>query len=181
LKILNKPTKEIIAARSRIFTRRSSNCSRINSQSFLPSSTGISLKKKQEIEKSIQKLKKLYPDLKEAKMYFTIGGLRSGGTTMNDMVLIGAEIATGDATTDVSGFPNKWLEGVFKSQQSDNLVPLNIHEYVHTQQIGETRNLLGQAIREGACDFITELIMDKPLPNNYLVYGRQHEAELKES
>ena len=137
--------------------------------------------KKQEIEKSIQKLKKLYPDLKEAKMYFTIGGLRSGGTTMNDMVLIGAEIATGDATTDVSGFPNKWLEGVFKSQQSDNLVPLNIHEYVHTQQIGETRNLLGQAIREGACDFITELIMDKPLPNNYLVYGRQHEAELKES
>lgn len=136
--------------------------------------------KANEIEKSIQKLKTLYPELKEAKMYFTIGGLRSGGTTMNDMVLIGAEIATGNASTDVSEFTNKWLEGVFKSQQSDNIIPLNIHEYIHTQQNGETQNLLGQAIREGACDFVTELVMGKPLQNNYLVYGRQHEAELKE-
>lgn len=136
--------------------------------------------KAKEIEQSIQKLKKLYPELKEAKMYFTIGGQRSGGTTMNDMVLVGAEIATGNATTDVSEFPDKWLEGVFKSQQSGNIVPLNIHEYVHTQQKGETQNLLGQAIREGACDFITELVMGKPLQNNYLVYGREHEAELKE-
>src|SRR6187551_3503733 len=40
-----------------------------------------------EIEKSIKKLKKLYPQLKEAKMYFAIGGINSGGTTMSDMVL----------------------------------------------------------------------------------------------
>ena len=87
-----------------------------------------------EIEKSIARFKELYPDLKEAKMYFTVGGLRSGGTTMNDMVLIGSEIATGNATTDVSEFTNNWLAGVFKDQQADNLVSLNIHEYVHTQQ-----------------------------------------------
>ena len=89
------------------------------------------------IEQSINKFKELYPGLKEAKMYFTVGGLRSGGTTMNDMVLIGSEIATGNASTDVSEFPNKWLESVFKNQQADNIVPLNIHEYVHTQQKGE--------------------------------------------
>jgi len=148
-------------------------------KSIRPNTLTVQSKAK-EIEQSISKLKKLYPELKEAKMYFTIGGLRSGGTTMTDMVLIGAEIATGDATTDVSEFPNKWLEGVFKSQQSDNIVPLNIHEYVHTQQIGETQNLLGQAIKEGACVFVTEIVMGKPLQNNYLVYGRQHEAELKE-
>ena len=59
------------------------------------------------IEQSINKFKELYPGLKEAKMYFTVGGLRSGGTTMNDMVLIGSEIATGNASTDVSEFPNK--------------------------------------------------------------------------
>ena len=133
-----------------------------------------------EIEKSISKFKELYPDLKEAKMYFTIGGLRSGGTTMNDMVLIGSEIATGNASTDVSEFPNKWLEGVFKNQQADNIVPLNIHEYVHTQQKGNPYNLLGQAIKEGACDFITELVIGKLMQNNYIVYGREHEAELKE-
>ncbi|HWJ27957.1 MAG TPA: Ig-like domain-containing protein, partial [Flavisolibacter sp.] len=54
-------------------------------------------------------------------------------------------------------------------------------EYVHTQQKGEAHNLLGQAIKEGACDFITELVMGKPLQNNYIVYGRQHETELKAS
>ena len=133
-----------------------------------------------EIEKSIQKLKDLYPGLKEAKMYFTVGGLRSGGTTMNDMVLIGSEIATGNASTDVSEFPNNWLKGVFKNQQVDNLVSLNIHEYVHTQQKGDPKDLLGQAIKEGACDFITELLIGKLLQNNYIVYGREHEAELKE-
>jgi hypothetical protein len=133
-----------------------------------------------EITKSLRNLKKLYPELKEAKMYFTIGGLRSGGTTMEDMVLIGAEIATGNASTDVSEFPDKWLAGVFRSQSEDNIVPLNIHEYVHTQQKGETHNLLGQAIKEGVCDFITELVLGKPLPNNYLQYGREHENELKE-
>jgi len=133
-----------------------------------------------EIEKSIQKLKDLYPGLKEAKMYFTVGGLRSGGTTMNDMVLIGSEIATGNASTDVSEFPNNWLKGVFKNQQVDNLVSLNIHEYVHTQQKGDPKDLLGQAIKEGACDFITELVIGKLLQNNYIVYGREHEAELKE-
>lgn len=137
--------------------------------------------KAKEIETSIQKLKRLYPELKKAKMYFTIGGLNSGGTTMTDMVLIGSEIATGNATTNVSEFPSKWLEGVFRSQQPGNIVPLNIHEYVHTQQKGEAHNLLGQAIKEGACDFITELVMGKPLQNNYIVYGRQHETELKAS
>jgi hypothetical protein len=149
-------------------------------RSIRPNTLTVKSKAK-EIEQSIERLKNLYSALKEAKMYFTIGGLRSGGTTMNDMVLVGAEIATGNVTTDVSEFPNKWLEGVFKSQQADNIVPLNIHEYVHTQQNGETQNLLGQAIKEGACVFITELVIGKPLQNNYLVYGREHEGELKES
>jgi hypothetical protein len=149
-------------------------------RSIRPNTLAVKPKAK-EIEQSIGRLKKLYPRLKEAKMYFTIGGLRSGGTTLQDMVLIGAEIATGNARTDVSEFPNKWLEGVFKSQQPDNIVALNIHEYVHTQQRGTAQNLLGQAIREGVCDFISELVIGKALQNNYLVYGKAHEAELKTS
>jgi hypothetical protein len=134
-----------------------------------------------EIENSISKFKLLYPELRDAKMYFTIGGLRSGGTTTGDKVLIGAEIATGDPSTDVSEFPNKWLEGVFKEQSADNVVSLNIHEYVHTQQKGEGRNLLAQAITEGSCDFITELVIGKPLQRNYITYGKQHRQELREA
>jgi hypothetical protein len=133
-----------------------------------------------EIETSIKKFRELYPDLKEADMFFTIGGLRSGGTTMNDMVLVGTEIATGNASTDVSEFPNKWLEGVFKTQQADNLVALNIHEYVHTQEKGNGKTVLGQSITEGSCDFITELVINNLLQKNYIIYGREHDAVLKE-
>ena len=137
-----------------------------------------------QIEDRIQKLKKLYPELREAKMYFTIGGLNSGGTTVNNMILIGCEIATGTAKTDISDLPenkSRWLGGVFKEQEVDNIVPLNIHEYIHTQQSsGEPASLLGLAIREGSCDFITELVMEKPMMNNYIQYGRVHDNELKE-
>lgn len=50
----------------------------------------------QPIEASIGKFRKLYPEMRPAKMYFTVGGLRSGGTTTDDMVLVGTEIATAD-------------------------------------------------------------------------------------
>jgi hypothetical protein len=133
------------------------------------------------IESSIEKFKQLYPALKPSTMYFTIGGLRSGGTTTGNMVLIGAEIATGNAATDVAEFSSKWLAGVFREQSEENVVPLNIHEYVHTQQNGEGNSLLAQAITEGSCDFITELVIGKPMQTNYINYGKAHEAELKES
>lgn len=133
-----------------------------------------------DIEKSLRKLKALYPDLKEARMYFAIGGLNSGGTTMRDMVLIGSEIATGDSTTNVSEFHDKWLAGVFLTHQKNSIVPLNIHEYIHTQQRGDAADVLAQSIAEGACDFMTELVMGNALQTVYIEYGKAHEKELKE-
>ena len=135
------------------------------------------------IESSIRKFKELYPQLGDAKIYFTVGGLNSGGTTMRNLILIGSEIATGTASTDLSDLPegmSKWLGGVFKEQSLDNITSLNIHEYVHTQQRGDPGTLLGQSIKEGSCDFITELVIGKALQNNYIQYGRLHEKELAE-
>lgn len=149
-------------------------------QSIRPNTLAVK-NKAAAIESTIEKFKQLYPALKPATMYFTIGGLRSGGTTTGNMVLIGAEIATGNASTDVSEFTSKWLAGVFKEQSEENVVPLNIHEYVHTQQQGEGNSLLAQAITEGSCDFITELVIGNPMQSNYINYGKAHEAELKAS
>lgn len=137
--------------------------------------------KTRDIEKSIRRFRKLYPELREASMYFTIGGLRSGGTVQRSKVLIGTEIAAGTAQTDVSEFKNPWLPSVFKEQSTDNIVPLNVHEYVHTQQHEGEANLLGQSLKEGACDFITELIMGKPMQGTYFTYGAAHEKELREA
>src|SRR5581483_2014371 len=123
------------------------------------------------IETNIQQLKVLYPQLRPAKIYFTIGATRSAGTTIDSMALICSEITMGNKYTDVSEFPDKRLANFFKTQSTDNIVPVTIHEYVHTQQTTEGKVLLGECIYEGACDFITELVLGKPLNHGYLVYG----------
>lgn len=132
-----------------------------------------------EIENGVTRLKELYPDMKPARMFFTIGALRSGGTTTDDMVLVGAEIAAADKNTDASELGN-WLKGVFKQGDINNVIGLNVHEYVHTQQKNGAEGLLAQCITEGAADFIAEMVTGKKNNGPYMLYGREHEAELKE-
>lgn len=132
------------------------------------------------IEASINQFRLLYPEMRPAIMYFTIGGMRSGGTVEDHMVLVGAEIATADEKTDASEL-NNWLKNVFQGQRGSNLVSLNVHEYVHTQQKNNGYSLLTQSTREGAADFISELVTGVINYNDYMVYGRNHEARLKES
>jgi len=131
-----------------------------------------------QIEKSIDRLKTLYPSAKPAGIYFTIGGLKSGGTTTENMVLIGAEIAAADTGTDASELSN-WLRSVFSSQVSGNIVGLNIHEYIHTQQKGKGTSLLAQCLQEGSADFIAELVTRQKNLNDYMIYGKNHESTLK--
>lgn len=136
--------------------------------------------KTSELEASVVKLKEIYPELKDAEMYFTIGGLNSGGTVSENMVLVGAELATGLPSTEVSEFKDEWLKGVFAEQSLDNIVSLNIHEYIHTQQTGNRRRVLNQSIKEGSCDLIAELVMNKPLERKYLSYGTAHADKVKD-
>lgn len=133
-----------------------------------------------ELESSIEYLKKLYPELREGSMYFTIGALRSGGTRQGNKVLIGSEIVLGDKSVDVSEFNNSWLADVFAFADDDRLVALNIHEYIHTQQnLDDNKStLLGKALAEGSCDFIAELVIQKPYKANYLDYYSKHELEI---
>ena len=113
--------------------------------------------KADELNIAITKLKKIYPELKEAQIYFLIGNLSAGGHTFDNMVLIGTEIATGDSGKDVSEFKDNWLKSVFANKSTDNIVFLNLHEYVHTQQKPTAhRQILSQAIKEGSCDFIAQ-------------------------
>ncbi len=135
-----------------------------------------------EFENSILRLREIYPELRDAVMYFTIGGLRSGGTVSENMSLVGAEIATATPSTDVSDLNNDWLKNVFAGQSLDNIVSLNIHEYIHTQQKPYRGNrLLNQTIKEGSCDFIAELAMEKPWQSKYVTYGKAHLPILKEN
>jgi len=146
--------------------------------SVRPNTLTIKTKTK-ELEAGVARLKQLYPELKDAEMYFTIGGLNAGGTVSGNMVLVGAELATGIGSTDVSEFKDEWLKGMFANQSLDNIVSLNIHEYIHTQQTGYQNRVLNQAIKEGSCDLIAELVMNESPKRKYISYGMAHEAEIK--
>ncbi len=135
--------------------------------------------RKEELSAAVANLQRLYPDLKEAEIYFTIGGLTTGGTITDHSVLIGSEIAAGDKTVDVSEFQNNWLQQVFEHQSADNFVFLNIHEYVHTQQTGSRKKVLNHSLREGTCDFIAELALGTRKQTYYQKYGLAHEADIK--
>lgn len=110
----------------------------------------------------VEKLKQLYPALKPAEIYFTVGAFRSGGTTTGKMVLIGSEIA-------------------MAGEHLDNLVFTNVHEYVHTQQktnIGD--NLLAQCVMEGVAEFVSEKVMAIPSTPPALTYGKAHTESIKQ-
>jgi hypothetical protein len=135
------------------------------------------------LEPYLDKLKALYPALRPATIYLTVGCLRTGGTTQGNAVLIGVELATGNAGVDISEFPpamRGFLARSFARDPLRDLLQVCVHEYVHTQEKRYGNNVLGQAIYEGTCDFVAEKVMNRPNALPYLKYGSMHEAILKE-
>ncbi|HUR12605.1 MAG TPA: hypothetical protein VM012_14615, partial [Flavitalea sp.] len=81
----------------------------------------------------------LYRGFQQPSVYFTIGCLRSGGTTSSGVVLIGTEIAVAGPSV-VSTELNAWLQKVFLHGQG--LFYYLAHETVHTLQYGNGKTLL---------------------------------------
>jgi uncharacterized protein YjaZ len=136
------------------------------------------LKHQNEIEKALKAFKKQYPSFKQPDIYFTIGCLKTGGTTSKDQILIGTEIATGDSTVDSSElipFFQKYF------MHNNNIIQLITHEMNHTQQqleLSQNPTLLSKCIMEGSCDFIAEIILNKPYNAVYIEYGEKNKLEL---
>lgn len=135
-----------------------------------------------ELNQGIEKIRVIYPELKPAKIYFTIGALRTNGTTVDSLVLIGAELAMSDTNTMASEFQEDIQKGrrtYFDSNPIDNLVLLNIHEYVHTQQKPVVNNLLSYVLHEGIAEFVSVTAMGEPSAAPAINYGKQNEAVKK--
>ena len=135
-----------------------------------------------ELEKGIKNLKEIYHNVKPAKIYFTIGALRTNGTTLDSLVLIGSELALADKETPSNEFPENLshLRNYFDSEPSKNIVFLNIHEYVHTQQKTTIGNsLLAQTVLEGVAEFVAEKALETKSPNPQIEFGRNNDAKIK--
>lgn len=136
------------------------------------------------INQGIEELRKLYPPLKPAKIYFTIGALRTGGTTLADKVLIGTEIALADSSvvtseleTDLPHLPN-----YFRTNKPEkSIVFNNVHEYVHTQQKTTIANsLLSRTLIEGSAEFVAEKALNTISPTASVVFGKNNDQKIKE-
>ncbi|WP_191858942.1 gliding motility protein GldB-related protein [Hanstruepera ponticola] len=136
-----------------------------------------------ELQDGIEKFRNIYPDLKPAKIYFTIGAFRTNGTTLDSLVLIGSELAMADKHTISTEFPKEEREDrrtFFDSSPIDNLVLLNIHEYVHTQQKPMVHNLLSLAIYEGVAEFVSVKAMGVPSAAPAIEFGKKNADSVRE-
>ncbi len=130
------------------------------------------------LSEGVEKLRKIYPNLKPAKIYFTISPLKSNGTTLNNLVFIGSELAMADENTVSSELPGREGKGrraFFDSNPIHDLVLLNVHEYVHAQQNVAVNNLLSYVIREGVAEFVSVKAMGIPSATPAVTYSKQNE------
>lgn len=126
--------------------------------------------KKDQFYQCFEKLKLLYPPAVFPDVYFVIGANNTGGTTFDKGLIIGAER--------------------FGKQNEVHKPPLDIenvhrvitHESIHFQQkYIKDNSLLAQAIREGAADFLCELVTGDHSSNKEMyAYGDSHVKELWE-
>lgn len=137
----------------------------------------------EELNTGIEKLRQIYADLKPSKIYFTIGAMRSNGTTLDSLVLIGAELAMADKNSISDEFlPDNFRIGrrnYFDSNPINNLVLLNIHEYVHTQQKPWVDNLLSYVIREGVAEYISVKAMNIPSASPAIEFGKKNHEKVR--
>ncbi|MBH1529986.1 hypothetical protein I5T99_13070 [Stenotrophomonas maltophilia] len=134
------------------------------------------------LERDLAAFHALYPALRPATITYAVGVLRTGGTTLGDKVLIGAEMALGDERVDVSELPEPMrnrLRIFYDSRPGANNAQNNLHEYVHTQQRETTGNLAQYAVREGVAEYVAERISGRRPALPFYDYGAIHEAGIR--
>lgn len=135
------------------------------------------------INDGIAKLKNLYPELRPATIYFSIGALRTNGTTQKDQILIGSELALADETTNSTEFSTNLghLKPFFESNPIKSIVFVNTHEFIHTQQKTTVGNsLLAQCVLEGVAEFLAVQATKQSSPTPAIIYGPLHHLRIRE-
>ena len=136
-----------------------------------------------EIEGVVERLRVLYPALRPAQIYFTVGALLTGGTTLGDKVLIGSEIAMADSTVTTDELPDGLRQNLrrhFDSNPVEDVVLLNAHEYVHTQQGLFGADLLTVALQEGVAEYVSVLAAEQPSAAPAVAFGQANEPRVRD-
>lgn len=137
------------------------------------------LKDTEEIEKYLTKLKEIYPELKSANIYFSIGAFRAGGTYHDHKVLFGAEFMLAQKNAPLDELPER-IKNTIKEYAPYDIPLMAIHEYIHTQQKSwENQSIIHLCVAEGVAEFISTLITEKPL-SPAVNFGKQNAEKVLE-
>lgn len=133
------------------------------------------------IDSAFKGFKSIYPKLRDAEVYFTVGCFNSGGTIYKNKLLLGAEILAVDSTIDLSEKGLQWLNNLSQTQTIENIGFFVLHELTHTLQKSSSgkMNVLVACLKEGSCDFVAEMATGKPLNTPYRNYGERHLDSVK--
>ncbi len=113
----------------------------------------------------------IFPDT-----FFVIGRMTSGGTVADAGLLIGSELFARGPDTPVHEL-NSWERAVTTSAKT--LPFIVAHELIHAQQPPEvSHTLLAHCLREGAAEFLGELISGGVITPRLHVFSRAHEPQL---
>lgn len=125
------------------------------------------------VEKYLNKLRDIYPALKPANIYFSIGAFRTGGTYEGNKVLFGAEFMLAQKNSVLDELPER-IKNTIKDYAPYDIPLTAVHEYIHTQQKNwENQSIIGLCVAEGVAEFISTLITKKPLSPPVL-FGKQN-------
>jgi hypothetical protein len=136
----------------------------------------------QQIAAGMDRLRAVYPMWRSPTVYFVIGVLRSGGTIQDSMVMIGAESALADRSVVTDEFPPRMqrLRALFDSDPVKDIVQLNVHEVVHTQQRDHPYRLLHRALNEGIAEYVSTIALGVPSPWPAIRYAQTQQVRVRE-
>ncbi|HEY2361016.1 MAG TPA: DUF2268 domain-containing putative Zn-dependent protease [Candidatus Angelobacter sp.] len=95
-------------------------------------------------------------------VYFVVGAISSGGTSTEHGLMIGAEMLSDKNPLVPTTDP----------------VAIVMHELTHFQQQHPDSDLLAACMREGAADFVAELVAGRNINEQNKPYGDSHEEAL---
>ena len=120
-----------------------------------------------EIRKVYRQFSTMYPQAQFPALYFVVGRRNSGGMSSPRALIIGTEMF-GSSTARLP---------------FDTMIPMVAHELMHFQQqttAEKGAGFLPSCLREGAADFLAEMLVGRHINEAIRGYGDQHERELWE-
>jgi hypothetical protein len=125
----------------------------------------------------LRRFKQIDPDATFPNVYFVVGVLNSGGTSVSDVGLVlGAEMHAKPADMSaiaMPGFNTKVLS------DASTVAPLVAHELTHYNQHDTDEGRLSDAVlNEGTADFMSQLVDGDNVNTDQWAFGCAHEAEL---